>query len=159
MIRRDGNPTARGERARSPGPISVVGYDRFSRVTQWLLAAGCGLSIANLYYAQPFTGLIGASLGMPKDADGLLVTLPLAGYGVGLLLVPLGDLVENRTLALAIVAIEAVCLVVPEPDRPSRRLSGGGFAVGASAAAVQILVPYTTYIAPEESVEGRWPAR
>ncbi len=148
MIRQQGTEP---REASAPDARADPGGFVFSRVTQWLLAAGCGLLVANLYYAQPLTGLIGASLGLPKDADGLLVTLPLAGYGVGLLfLVPLGDLVENRTLALAMIAIEAVCLVCLSLIARSAAFLTCGFLVGASAAAVQILVPYTTYIAPEE---------
>ena len=123
----------------------------FSSATRWLLASGCGLLVANLYYAQPLTGLIGASLGMRSRAGGLLVTSPLAGYGAGLLLiVPLGDLVENRALAMTLVGIEAVCLVcLSFIGQPSAFLAAG-FAVGATAAAVQVLVPYATYIAPKE---------
>ena len=83
----------------------------FSAGMQWLLGTACGLLVANLYYAQPLTGLIGPSLGMSPESIGLLVTLPLAGYGTGLLMVvPLGDLIENRRLVLALVAAEAVSL-------------------------------------------------
>jgi len=75
-----------------------VAFDA-SRGIQWLLGAACGLIIANLYYAQPLTGLICAALGMPPESTGLIVTLPLTGYGIGLLVVvPLGDLIENRRL-------------------------------------------------------------
>jgi hypothetical protein len=40
------------------------------------VAARCGerLLIADFYYAQPLSGLIGASLGMPGESNGLLVT-------------------------------------------------------------------------------------
>ena len=139
---------ATGDRAARSADADLA---RFSAVTQWLLAAGCGLLIANLYYAQPLTGLISASLGMPAGSGGLLVTLPLAGYGVGLLLiVPLGDLVENRVLALALVGIEAFCLVGLSLIAQPLGFLAAGFAVGATASAVQILVPYATYIAPEE---------
>ena len=82
----------------------------FSLGIQLLLGGACGLLIANLYYAQPLTGLITASLGMPPQSTGLLVTLPLMGYGFGLLaIVPLGDLIENRRLVLTLVGLEALC--------------------------------------------------
>ena len=118
--------------------------------TQWLLGIACGALIANLYYAQPLTGLIGASLGMPSATSGLLVTLPLAGYGVGLLLVvPLGDLIENRGLVLTLVGLEALCTAcVSLVTRPVPFLCVA-FLIGMAAAAVQVLVPYATYLAPE----------
>ena len=63
-----------------------------------ILALACGFIAANLYYAQPLTGLIGAALGLGPAQIGLLVTMTQIGYGLGLILfVPLGDLVENRT--------------------------------------------------------------
>ena len=79
---------------------------------QLLLGTACGLLIAGVYHIQPLTGLIGADLGMPAESVGLLVTLPLIGYGVGLLMiVPLRDLFENRRLVLVLVGAEAVCLL------------------------------------------------
>ena len=71
-----------------------------------LLAFACGLIAANIYYAQPLIGPISADLGLSEQAGGLIVTLTQIGYGVGLLLVvPLGDLFENRRLAISILAI------------------------------------------------------
>jgi MFS family permease len=78
-----------------------------------LLACAAGLLIANLYYAQPLSGLISEALGMAPGSAGLLFSLPVAGYGVGILIiVPLADLVENRRLVLVAVALEVVCVGV-----------------------------------------------
>ncbi|MBR1218051.1 MFS transporter [Bradyrhizobium sp. U87765 SZCCT0131] len=122
---------------------------------QWLLGTACGLLVASLYYAQPLTGLIGPALGMPPGAVGLLVTLPLAGYGVGLLLVvPLGDLVENRRLVLALVALEAGALALVSQLSNAQAFLSASFMVGLAASAVQVLVPYVTYLAPE-AIRGR----
>ncbi|MEI9996758.1 MAG: MFS transporter [Rhizomicrobium sp.] len=117
---------------------------------QWLLGTACAALIANLYYAQPLTGLIGGAIGIPPQSVGLLVTLPLAGYGAGMLmLVPLADLFENRRLVLALVAGEAVCvLLLALLSRPELFL-GAAFATGVLASAVQVLVPYVTYVTPE----------
>ncbi len=123
---------------------------RFSVGMQWILSVACGLLIANVYYAQPLTGLITAALGMPKQSAGFLVTLPLTGYGIGLLMVvPLADLVENKRLVLTMVAIEALCMVaLCVVGQPLLYLLAAFF-VGLSAAAVQVLVPYVTFLAPE----------
>lgn len=122
----------------------------FSLGTQWLLGTACGLLVANLYYAQPLTGLIAASLGMPPGMAGLLVTLPLAGYGIGLLMiVPLGDLVENRGLVLTLAGLEALCTAGISQIRHPAAFLCIAFLMGMAAAAVQLLVPYATYLAPE----------
>ncbi|WP_295989959.1 MFS transporter [Rugamonas sp.] len=117
---------------------------------QWLLGIACGLLIANVYYAQPLTGLITAALGLPRASAGLLVTLPLIGYGTGLLLVvPLADLVENRRLVLLMVGLEALCMALISITSNAALYLVVAFCVGTTAAAVQILVPYVTFLAPE----------
>jgi MFS family permease len=120
-----------------------------------LLAAACGLTIANLYYAQPLTGLISAGLGMPHSSAGLLVTLPLAGYNTGLrMIVPLGDLFENRRLVLVLLGIELLAtLALSFATWPPLYLLVA-FLLGLAASTVQLLVPYLTYLVPE-AARGR----
>ncbi|RUU47722.1 MFS transporter, partial [Mesorhizobium sp. M7A.T.Ca.TU.009.01.1.1] len=48
-----------------------------------LLACASGLIAANIYYAQPLVGPIGAALGLSPRAGGLIVTLTQIGYGLG----------------------------------------------------------------------------
>lgn len=135
----------------APAPLSAGNETRrWSAGMQWLLGTACGLLIANVYYAQPLTGLITAALGLPGSSAGLLVTLPLMGYGTGLLMVvPLADLVENKRLVLTLVAIEAVCMIALTLLDHSTPYLIAAFFVGTSAVAVQVLVPYVTFLAPE----------
>ena len=114
-----------------------------------LLACAAGLLIANLYYAQPLSGLISEALGMAPSSAGLLFSLPVAGYGVGILIiVPLADLVENRRIALVAVALEVVCVgVIGQIAKPVPFLAIA-FLSGTMAAAVQVIVPYVSYLAP-----------
>jgi predicted MFS family arabinose efflux permease len=117
---------------------------------QWLLGTACGLIVANLYYGQPLAGLIGAALHLPPASTGLVVTLPQVGYGLGLLMiVPLGDLFENRRLVLTLIAIEAACLVAISTLAQLAPFFAVEFVFGAVATAVQVLVPYVTYLVPE----------
>jgi predicted MFS family arabinose efflux permease len=74
--------------------------------TTLLLAAACGLIVANIYYPQPLAGPISASLGLAPQVTGLVVTVIQIGFGAGLLLlVPLGDLIETRRLTLGLIGI------------------------------------------------------
>jgi predicted MFS family arabinose efflux permease len=117
-----------------------------------LFGSACGIIVANLYYTQPLAGLVGAALGLQKQNAGLLTTLPLIGYGAGLLtIVPLGDLIENRQLVLWLVALEAVCLLLISVAAQPTVFLTLGFFIGVTAAVVQVLVPYSTYLVPEEA--------
>ncbi|UZE48944.1 MFS transporter [Rhodopseudomonas sp. P2A-2r] len=120
-----------------------------------ILAVACGLIAANIYYAQPLAGPIGAAVGLPSGATGLIVTLTQIGYGAGLLLVvPLGDLVENRRLVLGVIAIAALALFGAALASSPLPLLAASLAIGVGSVAVQILVPYAAHLAPE-AVRGR----
>ncbi|WP_284273879.1 MFS transporter [Bradyrhizobium iriomotense] len=120
-----------------------------------LLAVACGLLIANLYFVQPIADLAAADFRMARQQAGLLTTLPLAGYGIGLLLmVPLGDLVENRRLILVMMATEAICLALLWCASQPGLFLGIGFISGVSASAIQIIMPYVSQLLPAER-QGR----
>ncbi|KAA0997332.1 MFS transporter [Paraburkholderia panacisoli] len=132
-------------------PASKHGHVRTLAVVQIVLAAACGMVAANVYYAQPLTGLISAAFGMPHESTGLFVTLPLAGYGIGLLtIVPLGDLFENRRLALTLVGAEMLCTLALSLTTIPTIYLGIAFLTGLLASVVQLFVPYVTYLVPKE---------
>lgn len=121
----------------------------------FLLAAACGLVAANIYYAQPLAGPISAALGLSPQAAGLVVTLTQIGYGAGLLLVvPLGDLVENRRLALVMIGIAALGLFAAALSPHATPFLLASLLIGLGSVAVQVLVPYAAHMAPE-AARGR----
>lgn len=115
-----------------------------------LLAAAAGIIVANLYYAQPLVGPIGAALGMPPGATGLVVTLTQIGYCLGLLfIVPLGDLLENRRLIVSgLVATGAALALAANADTAWQFLLAA-LAIGLGAVVAQVLVPFAAHLAPE----------
>ncbi|HEY8338023.1 MAG TPA: MFS transporter, partial [Tardiphaga sp.] len=126
-----------------------------SRGLTILLAVATGLIAANIYYAQPLAGPIGAALGMPSGATGLIVTLTQIGYGAGLLLiVPLGDLVENRRLVLCVIGLGALALLGAALSSHPAPFLAASLLIGLGSVAVQILVPYAAHLAPE-AIRGR----
>ena len=81
-------------------PIDTAASPRLSRSVTVVLAVACGLTVANLYYSQPLLDLIARDFDVSRGAAAVVVTVTQAGYALGLLFVlPLGDLLENRTLA------------------------------------------------------------
>ena len=116
----------------------------------FLLAAACGLIAANLYYAQPLAGPIRASLGLSPEATGLIVTLTQIGYGLGLLLiVPLGDLLENRRLILTMIGMAALALIAAGLAPTAGAFLAAALLIGLASVAVQIIVPFAAHMAPE----------
>jgi predicted MFS family arabinose efflux permease len=79
---------------------------------RWLVrvfAAAAGLSVANVYYAQPLLDALARDFRMTEAAVGLVVTATQVGCALALLLVvPLGDLLDRRRL----VRVQSVCLVL-----------------------------------------------
>jgi predicted MFS family arabinose efflux permease len=132
--------------------------DPVAAVPAWLtllLAAACGIIVANIYYAQPLIGPISQALGLSPGAAGLIVTMTQIGYGVGLLLVvPLGDLVENRRLVLAVMALALLGLLGAALAQGAAMFLAASLVIGLGSVAVQILVPLAAHLAPER-MRGR----
>lgn len=117
-----------------------------------LLAVACGMIVANLYYAQPLVGPIAHALHLSPEIAGLIVTLIQIGYCVGLLLlVPLGDIVENRKLVLTLVGGCAVALLAASLATHAAVFLVAGCAIGLCSVAVQVLVPFAAHLAPEHA--------
>ncbi|MFL9927582.1 MFS transporter [Herbaspirillum lusitanum] len=117
-----------------------------------LLAAACGVIVANLYYAQPLIGPIGAALSISPGAGGLIVTLAQIGYGLGLLfIVPLGDLFENRKLVLIGLSLTCVALIGAALAQSATQLLVCSLLIGVSSVGAQVLVPYAAHFSRPET--------
>jgi predicted MFS family arabinose efflux permease len=139
----------------SPPADSPLGDESVSALITLLLGTACGLIVANLYYAQPLVGPISASLGLSPEAAGLIVTMGQIGYVVGLLLiVPLGDLVENRKLVIAVIGVAALALFGAALSTQPLQFLLAALLIGLGSVAVQILIPYAAHLAPE-AARGR----
>ncbi|NML21227.1 MFS transporter [Pseudoflavitalea sp. G-6-1-2] len=78
-----------------------------------LLAICCGLSVANVYFAQPLLDAIGRDMNIPSSRTGMVISFTQIGYGIGLLLlVPLGDLWDSRKLISTQLALLALFLLI-----------------------------------------------
>ena len=117
----------------------------------WLLAAACGLTVANLYYTQPLLNIIAPALGLSTSMASLIVTLTQLGYCAGLIfLVPLGDLVENRRLVVSCLTVLVVALILAATASGSAMFLASTVLIGLSTVAVQMMVPIAAHMAPEE---------
>jgi len=114
-----------------------------------MLAALCAAAVANIYYAQPLLEIIGTDLGLPTRRLGVIVAIGQVGYLAGLLLlVPLGDLVNRRTLITVHLGAAAVGTgLVSFAARPVW-LFVGMAVTGLFSVVVQIVVAYSASISP-----------
>ncbi|MBW9088264.1 MFS transporter [Rhizobium wenxiniae] len=126
-------------------------HGRMTAGLTFVMAAACGLIVANLYYAQPLAGPIAAAIGLPPHLTGLIVTLTQIGYGLGLLfIVPLGDLLENRRLILIMIAATAISLIGAGLSSAALPFLVASLAIGLTSSAVQMIVPFAASLTPEE---------
>ncbi|PPC76726.1 MFS transporter [Pokkaliibacter plantistimulans] len=118
----------------------------------WLFAFCCGAIVANLYYSQPIIALIAPSVGLSADAASLIVSLTQIGYALGLLLlVPLGDLIENRKLMISTAVVSSLSLLAAAMTSQPQWFLAISLLVGISSVAVQMLIPMAAHMAPEQS--------
>lgn len=76
-----------------------------------LFAIAAGMSVANVYYAQPLLDAVARDFAIPEAAIGGIVTATQLGCALALLfVVPLGDLLERRRLMLAQALLLAAIL-------------------------------------------------
>ena len=120
-----------------------------------LFAVACGLTVANLYYAQPILDNIARTFGAGTATAGLVVTLSQIGYAVGLaLLVPLGDILNRRRLLPLVLVATAVGLTASALSPTIGVLIAVALLVGAGSTVAQMLVPMAASLATE-STRGR----
>ncbi|MDI1479278.1 MFS transporter [Polyangium sp. y55x31] len=121
-----------------------------SRSLVLLLASGAGLSVASLYYSQPMLGVLGPDLQAGDRLVGLVPTATQLGYALGiLLLAPLGDRYDRRSIILVKAALLSLSLLVCGFAPGIAWLLGASLAVGLMATLAQDIVPAAATLAPE----------
>ncbi|MBJ7522184.1 MAG: MFS transporter [Solirubrobacteraceae bacterium] len=122
-------------------------------LSRWIvlvMAFGCGAAVASNYYGQPLLDVIAETFGVAPSTAGFIVTASQLGYAAGLVfLVPLGDLLERRTLILRLLLATAVALAVTAAAPSVAVLAGALAIVGVTSVVAQILIPLSAALAPE----------
>ena len=115
----------------------------------WLFATACGLSVANVYYAQPLLDALAQDFNLSTAVIGIVVTVTQAGSAFALLfLVPLGDMLNRRRLLLAQLSALALALLLVAAAAAPVFLLLGMFVVGLLGTAMtQGLIAYAATIA------------
>jgi predicted MFS family arabinose efflux permease len=116
-----------------------------------LFAVACGISAANLYYAQPLLPEISRAFHVGSGRAALVVTAAQVGYGLGLaLIVPLGDILVRRRLVPWILVVAAAALAVAAAAPDITVLIVAVTLAGVCSVSAQILVPFAASLASDE---------
>lgn len=128
----------------TPAPAPMSGALTF------LFAFAAGAAVANIYYVQPLVGLIGPDIGLSPVLASLMVTFTQVGYAIGLLLlVPLGDLVENRSLVVLTLLAVSASLAISALAGSEPAFLAAALVLGGCAVVAQMLVPFAATLSPE----------
>ncbi|MCO6007207.1 MFS transporter [Actinoallomurus purpureus] len=120
-----------------------------------LLAVSCGMTVANLYYAQPLLPEFTRAFHISGLAAGALITVTQIGYAAGMVfLVPLGDRLESRRLVSTLLALTCAALLVAATAPVFPVLLAASLVSAATSVVVQILVPFAADLAPD-ATRGR----
>jgi predicted MFS family arabinose efflux permease len=152
-------PTARPVGAnrggRAAGPRQQAGL----QIVILTMAIACGLTVANLYYAQPLLALMARTFGVGQGEAAIVVTATQLGYAAGLaFVVPLGDMLENRKLACRTLLITAVALAVAAFSPDFTLFLVMSVCIGVTSVVVQVLVPFAAHLAPADQ-RGKYVGR
>ena len=123
------------------------------RAMVMLFACASGLSVANVYYAQPLLDALAAEFSISQAVVGGVITATQVGCGLALLLlVPLGDRMDRRRLMLLQLGALVLALIGVAIAATPVTLLAGMLAVGLLGTAMtQGLIAYAaTAAAPEE---------
>ncbi|MBH0331527.1 transporter [Brevibacillus brevis] len=130
----------------------VTANSPMPRYVTLLFAVACGMSVANIYFAQPLLDHLSSEFRIDYSIIGILITLTQIFYAVGLLLlVPLGDLWNQRRLIIGQMFLSVVALIIVGTASTSTVLFAGIAAVGLLAVVTQTIVAFAaTMAAPAE---------
>lgn len=128
-------------------------FSTLSQALVILLACAAGLSVANVYYAQPLLDLFAQDFKLSYSCAGLIVSLTQIGSIIALIfIVPLGDLLQPKRLILLQILSLCVSLILLIVSKHIVALFASILFVGMLGTAMtQGLIVYASVLAPAEA--------
>jgi MFS family permease len=146
-----------GEASFPPAEIRLSRHPRQSspgtlgRGSIRVLAAACGIAVANANYTQPLLVDIGQSFGLSDATVGLIPALTLFGVAAGVLfLLPLGDFISARRLLTVTIVLQIAVLAATAIAPSGPVLIALALLIGFFGITPYVLPPYATLRTPLE---------
>ncbi|MUM21115.1 MFS transporter [Mycobacterium sp. CBMA271] len=116
-----------------------------------LFSIASGLAVATIYFSQPLLDTIGDQFALPTAQVGVVLTVTQVGYAGGLLLiVPLGDVMDQRRLIIGQTLLLGASLIATAISPNAWTFLLSITMVGALAVVTQVMVTYTAaHAAPQ----------
>lgn len=128
--------------------IHINQSSSISRTVTILFATACGMSVANIYFAQPLLDELSNDFAIDQSIIGLIITITQIFYGLGLLLlVPLGDLLNQGRLIIGQMLLSIVALLIVGTATYVAVLFAGIALVGLLAVVTQSMVAFVATMA------------
>jgi predicted MFS family arabinose efflux permease len=122
---------------------------RITSGQRFVLASVCAVAVSTIYAIQPVLRAAGDDLGLAGSTLGWLVAAGQLGYFAGLvLLVPLGDVLDRRTLIVGHLVLTGVGATITSLARGGAMAAAGLAVAGLFAVVVQITVAYVAATSP-----------
>lgn len=113
-----------------------------------VMAAACGITVANLYYIQPLLAEIAREFHVTQVSIGFVAMLTQIGYALGMLfLLPLADIMEKRFLIIIMLFCSAFSLLLMFFSFNITVVSIASFAIGFTSVVPQLIVPLAAQLA------------
>jgi predicted MFS family arabinose efflux permease len=120
-----------------------------------LMSIAIGVIVANLYYLQPLLHQVTKDFRISESKATLLLVLIQAGYAAGLaFVVPLGDLIPRRRLAVLVFAVASLVVLAAAAAHSFVLFAAITFFIGLASCGGQVILPLGADMA-EPAQRGR----
>src|SRR5215468_707236 len=117
--------------------VSMSARTRFLLTLTMFVASGC------VYYSQPILPQIADWFSVSHVQAGLISSMTLFGFGLGLLLVaPLADVLDKRNLMVSLLGVNGTLFAIAAFSKHFTIFLAASLLIGMSAIAGQIAIPY-----------------
>ncbi len=107
-----------------------------------LMSIAIGVIVANLYYLQPLLHQVTKDFRISESKATLLLVLIQAGYAAGLaFVVPLGDLIPRRRLAVSVFVLASVVVFTAAAAHSFALFAAITFFIGLASCGGQVILP------------------